>query len=147
MRKLTFYIQEREDGGRRMGIDLDGDTVLGRFDPGHAESDPALVWYVDVRCKGELPPEPELARNWLLQQKDLFMKELNRLGEKLQVGLDFNPWPLQWKVEGAPRGVEITIVCSSLRRVPSRELGQHLEQLAEKFAETVNSLAAVEAAA
>jgi len=75
------------------------------------------------------------------------MKEFKNLGEKLQVGLDFGPWPLQWKVEGSPVGFEITIVCSSLRRVPSRELGEHLEQLAENFVETVNSLGAVEAAA
>jgi hypothetical protein len=140
-------IQARSDGGRRTGIDIDDETVLGRFEPGGGEFDPALLWYIDVRCKGELPSEPPQARNWLLQQSELLKGELKKLGGELEVGLDSGLWPLQRKVENAPRGVEITIVCSSLRHVASHDFGKTLERLADEFTSMLNSLASLEAAA
>ena len=147
MSKLTFYVQARSDGGRRTGIDIDDETVLGRFEPDGEEFDPALLWYTDIRCKGELPSEAARARDWLLQQSELLKGELKKLGTKLEVGLDFGPWPLQRKVENAPHGVEITIVCSSIRRVASHDFGKTLGRLADEFTAIVNSLGSVEAAA
>ena len=145
--KITFYIQARVDGGRRIGIEVDGETVLGRFDEGGGEFDPALLWYVDVRCAGRLPSAPDEARAWLYSQCDLLEREMRGLGQRLQVGLDAEIWPLQHKVEGAPRGVEITIVCSSLRSVASRGFGNTLSQLAGDLPAMLNSLGDIKAAA
>jgi len=142
--KINFYVQARVDGGRRSGIEVDGETVLGRFEEGSGEFDPALLWYVDVRCKGGLPSEPGKARNWLLAQSELLVLEFKKLGDELQVGLDAGLWPLQRKVEGAPRDAEIIIVCSSLRSVASRDFGNILKQLAEGLPATLNSLRDVE---
>jgi hypothetical protein len=147
MSKLTFYVQARADGGRRMGIDIDDESVLGRFEPGGGEFDPALLWYVDVRCKGELPLEAEQSRGWLLRQSELLKGELKELGRELEVGLDSGLWPLQRKVENAPPSVEIAIVCSSLHRLASRDFGKILGRLADEFTTMVNSLGSVEATA
>jgi hypothetical protein len=147
MNKLTFYVQMRSDGGRRTGIDIDDETVLGRFESGGEEFDPALLWYIDIRCKGELPSEAAQARDWLLQQSELLKAELKKLGRELEVGLDSGLWPLQRKVEHSPHGVEITIVCSSLRRVASRDFGKTLGRLADEFTAVVNALGSVEVVA
>ena len=50
--ELSFYRQKRQDGGIRTAVTVDGDTVLHRFQPGEGASDPALLWYVDLRCAG-----------------------------------------------------------------------------------------------
>jgi len=147
MSKLTFYVQQRVDGGRRSGIDIDGETVFGRFEAGGEEFDPALLWYVDVRCAGDLPSEPDRARRWLLDQKELLTSALKNIGDELQVGLDSGLWPRERKVDGAPRGVDIVIVCSSLRRVAAPDFGQTVTRLAEDFPAIVESLGSIETVA
>lgn len=147
MSKLTFYVQQRVDGGRRTGIDIDGETVFEHFEAAGEEFDPALLWYVDIRCVGNLPSEPDRAKQWLLDQMEPLRASLQSLGQELEVGLDSGLWPLQRKVEAAPPGVEIAIVCSSLRRVATRDFGQILSHLASQFPAIVNSLGRIEAAA
>ena len=44
---ITYYQQTRVDGGSRIGIETNGDTLWGQFEPGNLEPDPALLWYVD----------------------------------------------------------------------------------------------------
>ena len=63
MPELDFYRQQRRDGAIRTGIEIDGETVLGRFEQVAEDANPVLAWWVDVRCKGRrLPDEPEAAR-------------------------------------------------------------------------------------
>jgi hypothetical protein len=71
---------------------------------------------------------------------------LKKLSDDLQVGLDSGLWPRQQKVENAPGGVDIVIVCSSLRRMATREFGQTVARLAEEFPAIVISLGRIEAA-
>ena len=52
MPNLTFYRQKRVDGGVRTGVELDGETVASLFEEGDPERDPALLWFVDLRCEG-----------------------------------------------------------------------------------------------
>jgi hypothetical protein len=146
MSKLTLYVQERVDGGRRTGIDIDGETVFDRFEPGGEEFDPALLWYVDLRCAGDVPIEPERAREWLLDQKEVLTAALKSISDELRVGLDSGLLPRQQKVEGAPRGVEIMIVCSSLQRAATPDFGRTVARLAEDFPAIVRSLGRIEAA-
>jgi len=147
MSKLTFYVQQRVDGGRRTGIDVDGETVFNRFEESGEEFDPALVWYVDVRCVGELPSEPEQARQWFVEQREVLTGALRNLSNELQVGLDAGLWPRQRRVDAAPRGVEIVIVCSSLRGFATRDFGKILLRLAEDYPAILTSLGRVEATA
>jgi hypothetical protein len=146
MGKLTFYVQQRIDGGRRTGIDIDGDTVFERFETGDEEFDPALLWYIDLRCAGDLPSEPDEARDWLIDHRDLLTGALKKLSDDLEVGLDSGLWPRQQRLEVAPRGVEILIVCSSLRRIATPDFGQTVARLAEEFTAIVRSLGRIEAA-
>ena len=63
MTKLTFYRQGRKDGGIRTGVEVNDESVLGRFEEGDKETDSALDWYVDIRCSvSKLGNDPEDAR-------------------------------------------------------------------------------------
>jgi hypothetical protein len=139
--ELSFYRQKRHDGGIRTAVTADGVTVLHRFQPGDAPSDPALLWYVDLRCSGRrLPVEPEATRQWLLAQSPIVRDNLTRLASKLEAGMDVEPWPFQWQVPRPPRGVRMTIVCSAVRRLPMLEIASILIDLCENWDEWLREL-------
>jgi len=50
--EIAFFINARQDGGLRTGIDVNGETIWHHFIPGPEDADPALLWWVDVTCKG-----------------------------------------------------------------------------------------------
>jgi hypothetical protein len=133
MHELTFYRQKRVDGGIRTGIDLDGVTVLEDFESGEAERDPALRWYVDLRCEGDaLPGEADSAREWLVGQEDLIREGFRAYAAQLAAGADPDDYPLQWsEFQHLPPGVKMSIACSAIRRVDARELNHVLEDIAD----------------
>lgn len=141
MSKLTYYRQKRMDGGTRTGVEVGGVTVLGRFEHDAEETDPVLRWYVDLRCEGaRLPGDPEAVRNWLLDNAGLIRDALHALAEELRAGMDFDTWPLQWKVPKGPRGVRMTIVCSVTRRLDARDIARVLADIAAHWEEVVGGL-------
>src|SRR5438874_10628438 len=97
MHTLSFYRQARQDGGVRTAIEVDSETTFHQFEPGSEESDPALLWYVDLRCEGEdLPSEPEDARKWLLANADLIKHGFRLLADKVAAGVDWSVYPVEW---------------------------------------------------
>ena len=60
MPKLVFYRQKRYDGAIRTGLELDDDPIAEHYEEGSGERDPALLWFVDLRCKGPgIPGDPD----------------------------------------------------------------------------------------
>lgn len=147
MHELTFYRQGRYDGGIRSGIELDGKTtLLTDFQEGDTElhDDPlgsALLWYVDLRCRGaDLPTEPEEARQWLVRHSAVIQDGLNRFADAAAAGAD-GSFPLQWRdFPQAPNGIDMEIVCSTVRRVTGHELGTILSETASHFQEYLSRL-------
>jgi hypothetical protein len=144
MPKLNFFRQRRVDGGTRSGISVDDLIVLEAFEPGGADSDPALLWYMDVRCEGaRLPAQPAAARQWFLDQRGLITGALRELAEDVRAGIDVDAWPPQRRVSPAPKGVEMTIVCSAVRRVAALELAAVLLESATHWEDHLRKLGEV----
>lgn len=83
MTEIAFFINARQDGGLRTGIDVNGETIWHHFIPGPEDADPALLWWVDVTCKGDLPSGPDAARQWMLDQSDLIRNALKRAADDI----------------------------------------------------------------
>jgi hypothetical protein len=144
MSTVTFYRQKRVDGGIRSGIDIDGISVLESFAKGKADYDPALAWYVDVRCQGKnLPDSPEPARRWLLEREETVREALDQLAEDLRAGLDIESWPLHRQIPAAPSGARMTIVCSAVRRINALKISDVLRQVGLNWRKFLTSLQAV----
>src|SRR3989442_641927 len=104
MSTIVFYRQARRDGGVRTGIEIDQNTVLARFDRGAGEEDPAVEWYLDVRCRGpRLPREPQAAREWLISHERRITALLRSMAEEVPLGMDASDWPLTRTSTIAPR--------------------------------------------
>lgn len=141
MTKLMVYRQERQDGGIRTGMEVDGLTVLHHFQLGSSDSDPALAWFVDVRAEGRsLPHDPQAAREWFLAQADTIHDGLTQLATDLRAGMDFDAWPLQRSIENAPKGVRLTIACSAVRRVQARDIARTLLDVAKHWSSYLREL-------
>jgi hypothetical protein len=142
MVEITFYQQERKDGGMRMGLQCNGETLLHHYCEGSDDYDPALLWYVDVRCTGNCqgPSTPEEGREWLLQQKDVLQDAIRLATDELSAGLDvdFVPWELQYP--HAPDGWEIRVVVSAMRRVVALSIAQKLRILLDHWAKHIENL-------
>jgi hypothetical protein len=152
MRELSFYRQKRYDGGVRTGIELEGETILGIFDEGPPDEQDnpmgsALLWYVDVRCRGEdLPDGAEEARGWLIQHAETILSGLYSLSENLAAGLD-DGGPIVWRdFPQSAQGVAVEVVCSSIRRIEGLEISAVLKEIADHFVDIVQQLAPPEPA-
>jgi len=146
MRKLSYFRQQRVDGATRTGITIDGYIVLHSFENEAAEPDPALLWYVDVRCEAKhLPKEAEEARAWFLTKSAVIRQALNQLADELQAGLDVSVWPLLWNIPGTPRGLRMKIGCSVMRRLEALDTANILRGVANVFESTLHAIALMEA--
>jgi hypothetical protein len=144
MTTLTFYRQSRLDGGIRMGIEIDGETVFGLFEEGQSQDNPVLAWFVNVEARGEaLPNTPEEARAWFLQQGSEVQAVLFELADDLGPGLDPDVWPRRRVYEGAADGgVLLEVTCSAMRRFAGQQIGAILRDLAQNWSMRVQELPA-----
>jgi hypothetical protein len=142
MPKIGFYRQARYDGGMRTGIGIDDQTVLHDFQPGAEQSDPALLWYVDVAVEGDrLPSEPDAARTWLFDQSDTIAEAFREVGNHLEIGLDSDAsWPFRVRIRNLPRGIRGEISISGARRLSEGELARQLTNLANTWTDTLERL-------
>src|SRR5215204_559527 len=121
MPEITFYRQRRRDGGTRTGIDIDGNSALDRFEAGTDDPDPALVWYVDVRCVGpSLPRTSHRARMWLLQHEVALTGVVLALAHELEAGSDPSDLPLRKTSRIGKPPVAVTVACSAVRRLEAK---------------------------
>jgi hypothetical protein len=117
MPKLAFFRQERADRGVRTGIALNGEDVFQHFEDGEEVPDPALLWFVDLRCEGaSLPKDPDAAWQWLLDHTKTIRSGLLKCADERKSGVDADIYPLLWKAfPKAPAGVTMTIAFSATR--------------------------------
>jgi len=147
MPELTFFFHARHDGGIRMGIELDAETtLLDDFLPGppELENDPlgsALLWYVDIRCRGkDLPSDPEGARSWFLAHRAEFENGLHEFADEVGAGTDDDSTlrrttPSSGRLEIERNDLQVEYACGVIRRVKGPELADRLHELARQFAE------------
>ena len=127
---ITFYRQERRDGGVRTGIEVAGHAAFQRFDEAHIDSDPALLWYVDVQCAGNgVPKESEKAREYFLQNAAMIKEHLRLLASEIPAGIDPGDLPLQrnFAMRGRVKGM---ISCSAVQRLAAKEIAVKLFDIA-----------------
>jgi hypothetical protein len=134
MNKFNFFRQGRADGAVRAGVSVNEVSVLQLYHPSNSESNPALLWYVDIQVEGRsLPDEPEQARAWLLEQSELIKRALKSAADELEIGLDVDVWPYVSKLRGTPAGVRGSLAVSGVRGLAEGELAKKLLETAENL--------------
>lgn len=140
---LSFYRQERVDGGIRTGIMLGMTTIYERFEIDGEEWDPSLTWSVELRCGGpNLPSEVEAVKAWLLANEAQIRDGFRRFINLLEAGSDpTGDYPLQFDdFQDLQSGVTMKIVCTALRRYDALFLADHLNYVREHWTDLVNHL-------
>lgn len=128
MAEVTFYHQERVDGGHRSGLDVDGESALQRFVPGGEDSNPALVWYVDVVFTTDAPPPTqEEALVWIEQHEPDVAEALQAAAESLSCGIDTDYAP--WRYDFPGRFGSVRVSVSAIRRVAAVEIAGRIRSL------------------
>jgi hypothetical protein len=131
MPEFSVYQQQRQDNGVRIGISLDGDLCWHHFEPGTADEDPSLRWYIDVRGKGKgVPAEPVKLHQWL-QSDDVarsIRKASDELADRLEAGIDHDGWPVRHRVKNLTGGMQLELVASAVRRVSSLSIREILRR-------------------
>lgn len=147
MPKITFYRQNRIDGGFRTGIDIDEYRALESFIEGPPElSDESwgstLRWFLDLIVEGDsLPSDPEECRAWLLDHEKQCVEGLRRAADLFRAGVDDRLVPLRWsEFEQLPEGVNATLLISAMRRVDAQELSVALLDFADHWVELLQTL-------
>jgi len=144
MATLTFYRQARADGGLRTGIEVDGETLLEDYLPGSREHDPALLWYVDLRCEGDrLPAEPEAVRAWFLENSQMIQRGFAACADELKVGIDsfdqdFRPY--ERRIGQTPDGTVLRVVISAIRRIDARKIAVELRRIGAEWERSLRAL-------
>ncbi len=139
MPTIAFYCQKRFDGGIRTGIGIDDKTLLHHFDAGDEARDPALLWFVDVRCTADrLPIDADRARQWLSDHAEPIGEALCLAAERLALGSDGDQ-PVRQTISLA-RGVKGEIVASAVRRLGPGEFAAALREVALTWRDLLNRL-------
>lgn len=141
MATVTVFRQARVDGGIRTGFDIDGQTVVEQFEEGRGEHDPRLLWFVDLRFRGNRVPADSLAaKTWVKGHSDKATAGLNELADSLIVGVDTDYIPGEWPLTGFGRGVDAKVAYSSIRRIDAREMGKIVRSMAKLWPTILESL-------
>lgn len=147
--RLVWYRQKRFDGAIRTAVDVDDVHLLHQFENTSSEPDPALLWFVDLRCEGlGLPTTADEARNWLLKLRhsDVIRRGFQNVAEELRAGIDMDTWPVQRNVAGFPGRIKAAIAFSAVRRLDCVSIAEVLLDIAAHWDERMRSLPAVELA-
>lgn len=140
MAEFSFFRQLREDGGIRTGIELNGEYCWESLHEGTGD-DPALVWYVDVRGRGDRVPCDEGAIvGWLMDQSQPVRDALYQLAARLAAGYDFSIWPVRWPIASSIPDVSLEVVVSTIRRMDALNVAGVLRELADSWMSVLESL-------
>ena len=112
--------------------------------PGSEEHDPALLWYVDIRCEGRtLPSEPEAARQWFLENAPLIQCGLAKCADELQVGVDTinaDVRPYKRELPERPGGTTLRVFVSAIRRMDARNIASELRAIGDQWTNILRAL-------
>jgi hypothetical protein len=144
MKTINFYRQVRVDGGKRTGVEIDGETVLERFERGNKAEDSALLWFVDIRCSGSsLPAEAEAARAWLLKMAPIIQNGVRAVAVELRAGIDFSA-PISRKIPNVGKGITVEICCSAIRRLQALDMAKALDEISAHWKAFLQKLEVLE---
>lgn len=141
MKLINIFYQVRQDGGVRFGLEVDGELILHDFHEGQAESDPVLVWYIDLRCKSDDSSfaDPESAQLWLSSHANDIQEALLDVSRKFNSGVDNDGVPHKLKVK-SKSGLQFNITTLAIPRHSALDLGKNIAQLAKDWKRLVNKL-------
>lgn len=138
---ITFYQQKRFDGGVRTGVDIDGVSAFHRFEAGGDDVDNALLWYLDVRCKGdELPLDSHGAIDWLRSNTATIQRLLESAVRDLEVGMDRELRPFRRTEEVGPPLATIGVYISCVQRMEAGEIAGEVQRIRDQWESILNSL-------
>jgi hypothetical protein len=142
MTQLTFYQQQRVDGGLRTGIDLDGQTLAESYLSGEEETDPALKWYIDLRYRGaNLPTDVDAVRNWFRSREAECVLTLQQVSEELTAGLDRDVLPYRKEfISSSTPDVKLEVATSAQNRIAALQVAEHFRNLAVNWRSNLESL-------
>ena len=90
---VTFYINERQDGGRRTGLYVGELRALERFVAGGRDYDAALLWFLDAVWDAPTPADRDAARRWHRAMLPELKVLLADAAEQLRAGVDIDSGP------------------------------------------------------
>ncbi len=142
MAKLLFYRQKRVDEGVRTGLEVGEYELAWRFDPGPGESNPILLWFVDIKCEGPgIPDGPEQAQEWFENHGQMLRRGLRSYAQEIKTGTDIGFHSTTWNAEPqTSEDVQVTISCSASNRVSARQMASILEDMADQWDEILDAL-------
>ncbi|MEZ6233191.1 MAG: hypothetical protein R3B68_03280 [Phycisphaerales bacterium] len=143
MAKIEIYRQKRVDGGIRTGFSVDGARLLQHLQAGSPEPDPALEWFIDIRCtvRGKGPASESEAQTWLTEHSEFLRDALRAAADDIPVGIDADLWPHIQEIN-APKGWKVVVAYSAIKRVDGRQMASHLRAWAKQFNSVARKLAA-----
>src|ERR1700722_6032187 len=135
MPELLFYHHVRADGATRTGITQGDEELWHSFRNASKDSDPMLLWSVDLRCEGKaIPLGADGARSWLLDNAAAIRDGIDRVRVLLENDLVLNLLSLHWKTFPLlPAGTRAVLVCMFCRWTESTELLPILQDLSERW--------------
>jgi hypothetical protein len=135
MSKVVFFRQRRYDLAIRTGIRLDDVLIAHRFERASEEPDPSLLWYLDVRCRGDAAPtRREEVVPWLVKISNVVCGGMVQYADQLGACDDSEDYPLEWgEFPDAPAGLAIKIVCSAVQGTGAREMEEIVRSIAEDW--------------
>jgi hypothetical protein len=141
MAKMTLYRQTRVDGGVRTGLELDGLSALESFVPGSEDRDPVLLWFLDLRMRGDALNfgDMEEGRDWLLQHADAVTQVLNEAADRLASGMDRDYLPWNWETS-LPDDVRVQVYVMAVHRLTAQRVGEYVRQFAQTWQEALQQL-------
>src|SRR6266404_803554 len=85
---IEFSKHHRVDGGTRYTISVEFEPIFHQFEGGEDDDDPALEWYIDVRCRGHaLPTDTHAVRQWFMVNSMPIKDGLQKLAATLAGGV------------------------------------------------------------
>jgi hypothetical protein len=141
MVSVTLYQQARVDGGVRSGIEVNGVREWETFQDGGEEFDPALLWFIDVRCKSKnLPKEAEQAKAWLLASAGVIRQGLLDAADHLELGFDSDLRPYEGPEIELPEGGTMCVHVHAIRRLVARDIERELRRMAKGLTKLIKSM-------
>jgi len=143
MPTLTFHRQKRADDGVRTGVEVDGRTLAEDFQEGSEEHDPALLWYIDLRCEGDsLPTETESVLDRFRRESEALTSVLHSAADEIGAGVDSESLPHQSKFHDRVPDAVIQVAVSAMRRVASRNVAEELHRIADDWQNALDAITA-----
>jgi hypothetical protein len=141
--QFTFYHQKRFDGGIRTGVELPTGEEWQHFEPGtDADSEPALLWYIDIVGRGDGVPQDiaQVVQDLRDHHCDV-QRVLNEAADRLSAGVDHSGWPYRVDFPKCWEGVNLTISGGAIRRLEALEIADTLRDVSNRWLNLLGSVA------